>query len=240
MQGIRSVRPALHSPGPRALARDSPRARSARGCCELAQLQEHRPASPTGTTASSSMRPIGSCIMHQRLQRPEMRVHPSRRGSKRRSARSASVPQIMVFSEVYQALQTGTVDGTEEPLVQHVHPAHERSAEACHGLQSWLSRLCGDREQEVLGRPPSRCARDARTRNGGGDNLCPTRSLSRKISDALEAIKKSGTTEIVTLTADQNEAMRKAMMPVYKDVANRVGQPLIDEFLKETGRSPMN
>ncbi len=34
--------------------------------------------------------------------------------------------------------------------------------------------------------------------------------------------------------------MRKAMMPVYKDVASRVGQPLIDEFLKETGRSPIN
>ena len=28
--------------------------------------------------------------------------------------------------------------------------------------------------------------------------------------------------------------MRKAMEPVYKDVAGRVGQPLIDEFLKET------
>jgi len=28
--------------------------------------------------------------------------------------------------------------------------------------------------------------------------------------------------------------MRKAMEGVYKDVAGRVGQPLIDEFLKET------
>jgi C4-dicarboxylate-binding protein DctP len=25
------------------------------------------------------------------------------------------------------------------------------------------------------------------------------------------------------------------MEPVYKDVASRVGQPLIDEFIKETG-----
>jgi C4-dicarboxylate-binding protein DctP len=28
--------------------------------------------------------------------------------------------------------------------------------------------------------------------------------------------------------------MRKALDPVYKDVASRVGQSLIDEFLKET------
>jgi C4-dicarboxylate-binding protein DctP len=63
---------------------------------------------------------------------------------------------------------------------------------------------------------------------------------AKENDDALEEIKKSGKTEIVTLSAEQNEAMRKAMMPVYKDVASRVGQPLIDEFLKETGRSPMN
>jgi C4-dicarboxylate-binding protein DctP len=63
---------------------------------------------------------------------------------------------------------------------------------------------------------------------------------AKENDDALEEIKKSGKTEIINLTPEQDEAMRKAMMPVYKDVASRVGQPLIDEFLKETGRSPMN
>ena len=53
--------------------------------------------------------------------------------------------------------------------------------------------------------------------------------------DALAEIKKSGKTEIDTLTPEQDAAMRKAMEPVYKDVATRVGQPLIDEFVKETG-----
>jgi C4-dicarboxylate-binding protein DctP len=63
---------------------------------------------------------------------------------------------------------------------------------------------------------------------------------AKENEDALVEIKKAGKTEIVTLTPEQDEAMRKAMMPVYKDVAARVGQPLIDEFLKETGRSPIN
>jgi len=58
---------------------------------------------------------------------------------------------------------------------------------------------------------------------------------AKENEDALEAIKKSGKTEIVTLTPDQDAAMRKAMEPVYKDVAGRVGQPLIDEFIKVTG-----
>jgi len=38
----------------------------------------------------------------------------------------------------------------------------------------------------------------------------------------------------VALTPEQDSAMRKALEPVYQDVAKRVGQPLIDEFLKET------
>src|SRR5207248_9757141 len=58
---------------------------------------------------------------------------------------------------------------------------------------------------------------------------------AKEDDDALEAIKKSGKAEIITLTPEQDAAMRKAMEPVYKDVASRVGQPLIDEFLKETG-----
>ena len=57
---------------------------------------------------------------------------------------------------------------------------------------------------------------------------------AKENDDALEEMRKYGKTELVKLTHEQDEAMRKAMMPVYKDVAGRVGQPLIDEFLKET------
>ncbi len=57
---------------------------------------------------------------------------------------------------------------------------------------------------------------------------------AKENEEALEGIKKSGKSEIITLTAEQDAAMRKAVDPVYKDVASRVGQPLIDEFLKET------
>jgi C4-dicarboxylate-binding protein DctP len=58
---------------------------------------------------------------------------------------------------------------------------------------------------------------------------------AKENDDALAEIKKSGKTEFINLTPEQDAAMRKAMDPVYKDVASRVGQPLIDEFIKETG-----
>ena len=57
---------------------------------------------------------------------------------------------------------------------------------------------------------------------------------AKENDDALAEIKKTGKSEIVTLTPEQDAAMRKALEPVYHDVAKRVGQPLIDEFLKET------
>jgi C4-dicarboxylate-binding protein DctP len=58
---------------------------------------------------------------------------------------------------------------------------------------------------------------------------------AKENDDALAEIVKSGKTEIIKLTPEQDKAMRAAMEPVYKDVASRVGQPLIDEFIKETG-----
>jgi C4-dicarboxylate-binding protein DctP len=57
---------------------------------------------------------------------------------------------------------------------------------------------------------------------------------AKENDEALAEIKKTGKSEIVTLTPEQDDAMRKALDPVYKDVASRVGQSLIDEFLKET------
>ena len=58
---------------------------------------------------------------------------------------------------------------------------------------------------------------------------------AKENDDALAEIRKAGKTEILTLTPEQDAAMRKAIQPVYKDVASRVGQSLIDEFIKETG-----
>jgi C4-dicarboxylate-binding protein DctP len=57
---------------------------------------------------------------------------------------------------------------------------------------------------------------------------------AKENEDALAEIKKTGKSEVITPTPEQDAAMRKAVDPVYKDVASRVGQPLIDEFLKET------
>jgi C4-dicarboxylate-binding protein DctP len=52
--------------------------------------------------------------------------------------------------------------------------------------------------------------------------------------EAMELIKKSGRSTIFVATEAENAAMRKAMEPIYDDMAKRVGKATIDEFIKET------
>ncbi len=63
---------------------------------------------------------------------------------------------------------------------------------------------------------------------------------AKENNEALDEMRKSGKTELITLTKEQDEAMRKAMLPVYKEVGSRVGKDLINEFLKEEGRPPID
>jgi len=150
-----------------------------------------------------------------------------------------AIPQVMAFSDVYQALQTGVVDGQENTwsniYTQKMHEVQKYITTTNHGYIGYVvvvnkkfwDGLPADIRDEL-----SKAMKES-TEFGNGQS-------ARENDDALEAIKKTGKSEIITLTPEQDEAMRKAMMPVYKEVASRVGQPLIDEFLKETGRSPMN
>jgi C4-dicarboxylate-binding protein DctP len=56
--------------------------------------------------------------------------------------------------------------------------------------------------------------------------------------DALEAVKKTGKTEILALAPDQKAAMKKALVVVHKENETRVGKETIEAVYKETGFKP--
>ena len=63
--------------------------------------------------------------------------------------------------------------------------------------------------------------------------------IAKKENDeALEAIKKSGKTQILTLTAQQKAAWRKALLPVHAQMADKIGGDLIQSIYKTTGFDP--
>jgi C4-dicarboxylate-binding protein DctP len=150
-----------------------------------------------------------------------------------------AIPQVTALSDVYQALQTGVVDGQENTwsniYTQKMHEVQKYATVTNHGYIGYIvivNKKFWDGLPADIRDQLSKAMKEA-TEFGNGQS-------QQENDQALEMIKKAGKTEILTLTPEQDEAMRKAMMPVYKEVASRVGQPLIDEFLKETGRSPMN
>ncbi len=145
-----------------------------------------------------------------------------------------AIPQVMAFSEVYQALQTGVVDGEENTTsniyTQKMHEVQKYMTMTNHGYIGYVVVV---NKKFWDGLPPDirteleKAMKEA-TAFGNGQS-------AKENDEALAEIRKAGKTEIDTLTPEQDAAMRKAMEPVYKDVASRVGQPLIDEFIKETG-----
>jgi C4-dicarboxylate-binding protein DctP len=143
-----------------------------------------------------------------------------------------SLPQVMAFSEVYQALQTGVVDGQENTwsniYTQKMHEVQKYITETNHGYIGYVvivnKKFWDDLPADIRDQL-SKAMKEATDFNNA--------QSQKENDDALAEIKKSGKSEIIKLTKEQDEAMRKAMDPVYKDAASRVGQPLIDEFQKE-------
>jgi C4-dicarboxylate-binding protein DctP len=144
-----------------------------------------------------------------------------------------AIPQVMAFSEVYQALQTGVVDGQENTpsnmYTQKMHEVQKFTTLTNHGYIGYVvvvnKKFWDDLPADVRGQLEK--AMKEATAYGNGQS-------AKENDDALAEMQKSGKTELVKLTPEQDAAMRKAMEPVYTDVAGRVGKPLIEEFVKET------
>ncbi len=148
-----------------------------------------------------------------------------------------AIPQVMAFSEVYQALQTGVVDGTENPpsnfYTQKMHEVQKYLAMTDHGYLGYAVIV----NKKFWDGLPA----DVRTTLEGAmkDATKFANDIAKKENDdALAAVKKSGKTEIITLTAEQKAAMKKALVSVHKENESRVGKDTITEVYKETGFKP--
>ena len=148
-----------------------------------------------------------------------------------------AIPQVMAFSEVYQALQTGVVDGTENPpsnlYTQKMHEVQKYLAMTDHGVIEYAV-IANKKFWDGL---PA----DIRTTLEGAmkDATKYANDIAKKENDdALAAVKASGKTQIITLTADEKSQMKKALLTVHKDNESRVGKDIIAEVYKATGFKP--
>jgi C4-dicarboxylate-binding protein DctP len=148
-----------------------------------------------------------------------------------------ALPQVMAFSEVYQAMQTGVVDGSENPpsnfYTQKMHEVQKYLTLTDHGVieyavivnKKFWDGLPADvrRTLETAMKDATRYANDI---------------AKKENDDALAAVKASGKTEIITLTAAEKTAWKKALLPVHKENESRVGKETLAEVYKATGFTP--
>src|ERR1700709_583267 len=123
-----------------------------------------------------------------------------------------SIPQVMAFGEVYQALQTGVVDGQENTwsniYTQKMHEVQKFATVTNHGYIGYVvvvNKKFWDGLPADIRTELDKAMKEA-TAFGNGQP-------AKEHEDALAEIKKAGKTEIVTLTPEQDAAMRKAMEP---------------------------
>jgi len=148
-----------------------------------------------------------------------------------------ATPQVMAFSEVYQALQTGVVDGTENPVsnfyTQKMHEVQKYLMISDHGYlgyavivnKKFWDGLPADIRTQLEG------AMKESTRYANA--IAATENL-----DALDKVKKSGKTQVVPLTDAEKAVWAKALVKVHKEQESRIGKDLIQSIYKETGFDP--
>jgi len=143
-----------------------------------------------------------------------------------------SIPQIMAFSEVYHALQTGVVDGCENTpsnyLTQKFHEVQKDITVSYHAHLQYAvivnSKFWGGLPADIRGQLTKAMA----------EATDYTNSIAAKENkDALETIKASGKTNLHYLTDAQKVEWQKAMRPTYTWAKGRVGQEVLDLIAKE-------
>lgn len=149
----------------------------------------------------------------------------------------SALPQVIAFSEVYQALQTGVVDGTENPpsnlYTQKMHEVQKYVNVSNHG---YLGYAVITNKKFWDGLPP-----DIRTQleQAMAEATKFANEIAQKENDdALEAVRKSGKSEILVPTADEKKELKRALVKVHAEMESRIGKDLIHSIYKETGFDP--
>ncbi len=144
-----------------------------------------------------------------------------------------AIPQVMAFSEVYQALQTGVVDGTENPhsnlYTQKMYEVQKDMTLSNHGYLGYavvVNKKFWDGLPADIRTQLSQ-AMDEATKVANDD-------AKQDNDNALAKVKASGKTNIYTPTADEKTAFKKALIPVHKQMASRIGDETISAIYKVT------
>ena len=142
------------------------------------------------------------------------------------------LPQVMAFSEVYQALQTGVVDGSENSLpnflTQKFYEVQKYLALTNHGYDGYaviVNKKFWDGLPEDIRATLDKAMQDATAYEN---------ELSLKENaEGVGKIKATGRVQVYEITPEEQAALRKALLPVHKEMESRIGKQWIEAVYKE-------
>jgi C4-dicarboxylate-binding protein DctP len=148
-----------------------------------------------------------------------------------------AIPQIMAFSELYQALQTGVVDGEDNVpsniWTQKFYEVQKYLTVSYHGRLIYAlvtnNKFWGSLPADVR-------AQLDRAVKESTDYFNTTAETDN--ADALERIKASGKIQVHLLTGAEKKAWVAKLMPVHKEMQSRFGKDFIDKIYKASGFIP--
>jgi C4-dicarboxylate-binding protein DctP len=149
-----------------------------------------------------------------------------------------AIPQVMAFSELYQALQSGVVDGTEGTpsnfWTQKIYEVQKDMTLSNHGHLAYaaiVNKKFWDGLPADIRTTLDACMKDATTY---ANAIAATENTL-----ALDKIKASGKTTVYTPTAAEQLEWKKALMQVHKEMEARVGKETVQAAYKAAGFVPV-
>lgn len=200
--------------------------------------------SPAGQELLTSMKDkgiTGLAYWHNGLKQlsanKELRTPKDARGLKFRVQASAVLeeqfkalranPRKMAFAEMYQGLQTGVVNGAENPYSniysQKIHEVQKNITESNHGTLDYMV-ITNTKFWDSL---PA----DVRTELEAilAEVTLEVNAQANALNEnAKKNILEAGTTEIITLTPEERAQWRDAVRPVWKKFEGDIGAELIE------------
>ena len=148
-----------------------------------------------------------------------------------------AIPQVMAFGELYQALQTGVVDGCDNVpsniYTQKFYEVQKHITVSQHGHLTYavvVNKKFWDAIPDDVRAQVSKAMQES--------TVFMNETAKKDNAEALELIKASGKTEVYVLSDAEKKVWIDKLVPVHKDMEARLGKDFIQSVYKVTGFTP--